>query len=158
MKYFIDCEFIENGSMAPIELLSIGIVAEDGRWFYGENGDADFLAANDWVKANVLPTLSGVQDQFTEKVIAANILDLVHDDPSPEFWGWCCGYDYVLVSQLIGFNRWPDGWPYYFRDIQQTADELGSSLDDVAGPSNHNALDDAKQIRKLWHYLAEIAP
>ena len=32
MKYFYDTEFIEDGS--TIELISIGVVAEDGREYY----------------------------------------------------------------------------------------------------------------------------
>ncbi|MHC5779688.1 3'-5' exonuclease family protein [Nostoc sp.] len=48
----MDSEFIENGS--TIDLISIGIVAEDGRQFYAINWDCDYRKANDWVKANVL--------------------------------------------------------------------------------------------------------
>ncbi len=32
-RYFYDCEFLENGN--TIELISIGIVADDGREYYG---------------------------------------------------------------------------------------------------------------------------
>lgn len=44
MKYFLDTEFIE----APnhLDLISIGIVAEDGRELYGER------SAVDWSKAS----------------------------------------------------------------------------------------------------------
>ena len=37
MKYFIDTEFIESGPLNPIQLISIGVVAEDGREFYWHN-------------------------------------------------------------------------------------------------------------------------
>lgn len=56
MRYWLDTEFIEDGK--TIDLISIGIVAEDGREFYALNWDCDFSKANDWVKKNVLPQLS----------------------------------------------------------------------------------------------------
>lgn len=40
MKYFLDTEFIEDG--VTIDLISIGIVSDDGREFYACNRDAHF--------------------------------------------------------------------------------------------------------------------
>ena len=34
MRYFLDTEFIENGPKKPVQLISIGIVAEDLRQLY----------------------------------------------------------------------------------------------------------------------------
>lgn len=154
MKYFIDTEFIESGPGHPIELLSIAVVAEDGREFYGVNSEADTINASEWVKANVLPFL-GDGARCNRNGLARYLLALTRDDPKPEFWGWCCGFDYVLVSQLIGFNNWPDGWPYYFRDIQQLADGWGELLtgDNALPEDGHNALSDAKQIQRLYNRL-----
>lgn len=55
MKYFFDTEFIEDGK--TIDLISIGIVAEDGREYYAINEDCDFSKASDWVKENVIAQL-----------------------------------------------------------------------------------------------------
>lgn len=55
MKYFLDTEFIEDGK--TIDLISIGIVAEDGREYYAINYNCDFSKANDWVKENVINQL-----------------------------------------------------------------------------------------------------
>jgi hypothetical protein len=55
VKYFLDTEFIESGPGAPIDLLSIGIVSEDGREFYAESASANLALAGGWVKKNVLP-------------------------------------------------------------------------------------------------------
>ena len=62
MKYFYDTEFLENGR--TIELISIGIVAEDGREYYAvnaevnEDGDEQSLgrriARHDWLMENVV--------------------------------------------------------------------------------------------------------
>jgi hypothetical protein len=52
MKYFLDTEFIEDGK--TIDLISIGIVCEDGREFYAINEECHWYRANDWVLGNVL--------------------------------------------------------------------------------------------------------
>lgn len=64
MKYFLDTEFIE-GFHKPlfgkrrhhIDLISIGIVAEDGREFYAISNEFNPKDANDWVKENVIRQL-----------------------------------------------------------------------------------------------------
>lgn len=55
MRYFIDTEFLEDGK--TIDLLSIGIAAEDGREYYAQSIHANLSRANDWVARNVLPHL-----------------------------------------------------------------------------------------------------
>lgn len=61
MKYFIDTEFIE-GFYKPtfgkkrhfVDLISIGIVAEDGRKFYQISCEYNYNDADAWVKENVI--------------------------------------------------------------------------------------------------------
>lgn len=48
VRYFYDTEFIEDGQ--TIELVSIGIVAEDGREYYAVSTDFDPARANPWVR------------------------------------------------------------------------------------------------------------
>lgn len=55
MRYWFDTEFIEDGR--TIELLSIGMIAEDGRALYYQSALANHGRAGDWVKENVLPHL-----------------------------------------------------------------------------------------------------
>jgi len=59
MKYFFDTEFHEykhDGFNPTIELISIGIVAEDGRELYIVSRDFDWYPAmkNDWLRINVI--------------------------------------------------------------------------------------------------------
>jgi len=64
MKYFIDTEFIE-GFKKPlfgkrrhfIDLISIAIVAEDGRSYYAISNEYKYRDADDWVKENVIVPL-----------------------------------------------------------------------------------------------------
>lgn len=57
MKIFFDTEFIDDGE--SIELISIGMVSEDGRQFYAENRECDLSKACKWVVENVFPSLQG---------------------------------------------------------------------------------------------------
>lgn len=64
MKYFIDTEFIE-GFHKPlfgkrrhfIDLISIGIVCEDGREYYAISKEFNSKDADEWVKQNVISKL-----------------------------------------------------------------------------------------------------
>lgn len=61
MKYFFDCEFIE-GFRKPlfgrrrhfIDLISIGVVCEDGREFHAISNEYNYNEADTWVKENVI--------------------------------------------------------------------------------------------------------
>lgn len=54
MWYWYDTEFIECGSGNPIQPVSIGIVAEDGREFYAQANYFKPRDASAWVRENVL--------------------------------------------------------------------------------------------------------
>lgn len=64
MRYYLDCEFIE-GFHKPwfgkrrhhIDLISIGIVAEDGREYSAISREYDYNDASPWVKENVIAPL-----------------------------------------------------------------------------------------------------
>ena len=60
MRFFYDCEFIEDGT--TIDLVSIGVVGEDGREFYAVSTEFDGGRAGAWVRANVLPKLPSPAD------------------------------------------------------------------------------------------------
>lgn len=57
MRYWYDTEFLEDGR--TIELISIGIVAEDGREYYAVNSEMPWEAIleRDWLVRNVIPSL-----------------------------------------------------------------------------------------------------
>lgn len=55
MKYFLDCEFIDDG--ITIDLISIGIVCEDGRELYLQSLDIMVASIPIWVWSNVIPHL-----------------------------------------------------------------------------------------------------
>lgn len=61
-RFFFDCEFLEDGR--TIDLISIGIVAQDGREYYAVVSETetdttlyDRIVRHDWLMANVVPHL-----------------------------------------------------------------------------------------------------
>jgi hypothetical protein len=138
MRVYLDTEFIEDGR--TIDLLSIGVVRDDGATYYAEPVEADRSRASEWVRENVLPNLTGPVKPRT--AIADELVEFVGE--SPEFWAWYADYDWVALCQLFGtMMDLPDGWPMYCRDFKQVCDERG--LDVQQDDSVHNALGDA-----LW--------
>lgn len=55
MRYYLDTEFVDDGK--TIDLISIGIVCEDGRELYLQSVEIDQRKASEWVKENVLKQL-----------------------------------------------------------------------------------------------------
>ena len=51
MRFFYDCEFIEDG--ATIELVSIGVVDETGREFYAVSTEFDDRPAVPWCRSAI---------------------------------------------------------------------------------------------------------
>lgn len=165
MKYFIDTEFSERGPKHPIELISIGIVAEDGREFYGVNAEFNKRHANAWVTQHVIPLLPmerpGYHDSprlqrearawMTRGKMVKRILEFIGDDPSAEFWGYYSGYDWVVLCQIFGdMSCLPLGWPMYCHDLRQALDDrdLGRVKQDDDAP--HDALHDARWVAETW--------
>lgn len=148
-RLFIDTEFVEDGS--TIDLISIGVVREDGVVYYAESSDADLDRANDWVKANVLPHLWHKPEHTkTREQIAADLVEFAGD--SPEWWAYMGAYDWVVLCQLYGpMVDKPASWPHYVRDAAMLADQVGFDPDSLpTGDDEHNALADAYWTRRLW--------
>jgi hypothetical protein len=70
LRYYYDTEFIEDGK--TIELISIGIVAEDGREYYAVNSEApmDRIRADDWLMRNVISSLPVTSKSSMEAYLA----------------------------------------------------------------------------------------
>jgi hypothetical protein len=165
MKYFYDTEFLEDGR--TIELISIGIVSQDGREFYAVNRDAPWnrILEDEWLVQNVIPnlgvtthTLLDPARMTPEEDIAAQVRDFLTQWVSNpiELWADYAAYDHVALCQLWGrMMDLPMGVPMFTNDIQQEAARLG--LDDGRLPTSsgveHNALDDARLTKLRWEYL-----
>lgn len=157
MRFFLDTEFIERGRQFPIEMISIGVVAEDRRTFYRVSADFNPMNAGDWVVKNVFPRIAGMTRSPME-VIAAELWAFVSEGGSekPEFWGYYCDYDWVVMCQMFGsMVELPTGWPMYCNDLKQWAMSRGNPrLPKNSG--EHDALEDARWVKRAYEFLAKV--
>lgn len=151
MKIFFDTEFIEDGK--TIDLISIGLVREDGAEFYAEAEEANLVRASPWVRDNVLPHLAG--PVMRRRHIADYVREFAGE--KPEFWGYYADYDWVVLCQLFGtMMALPKGWPMYCRDIKQWCDGLGNPRLPEQGKGEHHALADARWNKLAWEFLGGV--
>lgn len=157
--YDYDLEFLEDGR--TIELISIGIVADDGREYYAVNREAPWkrIAKHKWLMANVVPSLPRLHgDERLHRwilsrsgrrsnpcmldfahphmrhrsVIATEVRDFLLAAGKPVLWADYGAYDHVALCQLWGtMMDLPEGLPMFTCDIQQEARRLGLSWDDL---------------------------
>jgi hypothetical protein len=151
-RYFYDTEFLEDG--VTIELISIGIVAEDGREYYAVNAEAPWkrIAEHEWLVTNVVPSLPRLggdarqhwMDSRTRRrnnplyidhsnnsvkpkqQIAADVKHFLLWSGAPELFAWYAAYDHVALAQLFGpMSEMPVGIPYFTNDLKQECARLG---------------------------------
>ena len=175
--YCYDTEFLEDGK--TIELISIGIVCEDGREYYAVNSDmpVERIKKDDWLCQNVIPHLPLTNDKRPYRsdagsrwmfslnmqstvvkpkwVIANEVREFLTADGAPELWAYYAAYDHVALAQLWGpMIHLPNGIPMYTHDLKQEIDRLGISVGAVHAPENaHDALEDAQWN---WRMLSKI--
>lgn len=148
MKIWFDTEFIEDGR--TIDLISIGMVREDGETFYAETAECDLSRVSDWVKENVLLHLTGIKRP--RRLIAQQIVEFAGEQP--EFWTYYGSYDWVVLCQLYGtMMKLPKGWPMFPMDIQQARVERGIKELPQQDGNQHNALADALWTRDAYNFI-----
>jgi hypothetical protein len=183
VRYFYDCEFLENGE--TIELISIGLVCDDGREYYAVNSDMpiDRINSRQWLMKNVWPHLplrgykpspqmnalqvsAGVLDTRDarvkpEWVIANEVRDFILGTdsdqlPHVELWADYGAYDHVALCQLFGsMVHLPEGMPMFTHDLQQELARVGLSDKDMPQQESglHNALADARHLKVKFESL-----
>jgi hypothetical protein len=178
MKYFFDTEFIESSERKTIDLISIGIVAEDGRKYYAISTEFDASLASEWVKENVLSKLPPRPGTFnpaeasprivseskawkSRAQIKQNLLDfIVPNENGIEFWADYGAYDWVVFCWIFGcMVDLPKGYPYNCNDINQWATQLGLTREFLPPePENaHNALADAQWTKEAYDALKQYS-
>lgn len=182
MKYFIDTEFHEykKDGINTIELISIGVVREDGANFYTESRDfnMEMAVANEWLNENVIKNLMmKPSDRPSNDEIAIHILKFIGEDSDISFYGYFADYDWVVFCWLFGrMIDLPKGFPMYCRDLKQMLDEcyvyqenkyegesrLKSWLKSVKShpdypkqQNEHNALADAIWNAELYKFISQ---
>lgn len=176
MKIFYDTEFLEDG--VTIELISIGMVAEDGREYYAVNRDMPVrrIRKHAWLMEHVVPSLPrGHGDRrltmpnrwlydYVDPVvkrqarIASEVAAFIQATPDPQLWAWYAAYDHVALCQLWGrMIDLPDGVPMFTNDLKQEAVRLGSPVMPEQGQGEHHALADARHNLAMARFLGSCS-
>ena len=174
MRYFLDTELVDTGY--SIDLISLALVAEDGREFYALNVNCKWELASPWLWENVLiylppkPTeyeygpLHQKQGWLRHHEIAGRVYTFLGgerdqhrlqvDGETPDFWGYYAAYDWVAFCQLYGrMIDLPSGLPRHCNDLKQWCNQLGNpSLPDKP-KARHYALADARWNKQAWEFL-----
>jgi hypothetical protein len=147
VRYFYDTEFIDDGY--TIELISIGVVAEDGREYYAVSTEFNPDRAGSWVRANVLPKLPPPASQLwrSRSQIRSDLETFFDvDGPEPiELWAWVGAYDHVALCQLWGpMTHLPPRIPRFTHELRQLWEQHGSPRMPRRSTNVHDALVDAR--------------
>jgi hypothetical protein len=157
VKYFIDTEFSERGAHQPIDLISIAVVAEDGREFYAVSSEFNAVDCNPWVVENVLPHLGGSTPVPLDNIGYRLERFCWEAEGKPSFWGYYSDYDWVVLCQVFGaMVNLPKGWPRYCHDLKQWCVQLGDPKLPKQDSTEHNALHDARWNKQVWEFLNYI--
>ncbi len=182
MRVHYDTEFHERGVEYPVELISIGLIADDGRELYLVNGELhlEALLKHEFLMREVVPNLPLLlyrdsEDNpsfldwdygnevfeshvFDRATIRSQLTEFFDNTPSPELWGYCSGYDHVVLAQCFG--TMVDMHPrlrFYTNDIAQLALPYKISTDSFPRHTGvaHNALADARWTKEAHEWLDE---
>lgn len=175
MRYYHDHEFLEDGK--TIELISSGIVCEDGREFYAVNSEMPWarIMQHEWLMDNVvtsLPLRKGTNTPLLDydhpavmsrQGIRREIVRFFRAVEEPvELWAWYGAYDHVALAQLFGrmIDLPYSLIPMWTNDLRQETERLGCynelpSRDEM--PGHHNALDDARWNKEVGDFLIKTA-
>ncbi|WP_424185105.1 polyadenylate-specific 3'-exoribonuclease AS [Actinokineospora sp. G85] len=160
MRFFYDTEFIEDGR--TIDLVSIGVVDEDGREYYAVSTEFDPDRAGPWVRANVLDKLPSPADQAwrDRAAIRSTLLEFLTEGTSNrdkvELWAWFGAYDHVAIGQLWGaMPALPRAIPRFTRDLRQRWDDVGKPALPPPPADAHDALADARHNLTRWRVIQE---
>jgi len=180
MKIFYDTEFLEDGQ--TIDLISIGMIREDGREYYAIQQRSwrswRKLYRHDWLRDNVLPSMPRIHGDRRLQVstrknplaidfdsswirpreqIRDEVQDFVLGTPDVELWAWYGAYDHVVLCQLFGrMIGLPEGFPKWTNDLRQEQRRLGDPELPKQSEGQHNALADAKHLKLRAEYLASL--
>jgi len=140
-RYFLDTEFTDFDTF---QLISVAIVGEDGREFYGESADFERPLCSDFVREVVLPQLgqfpgrsmpvAQLRDELRTWLLAVPV------KPKPvlcyDFQG-----DFELVGHLLG-GPLPRGWKD--ENVAQRIDAQRFTEYIAEHGGEHHALHDAR--------------
>lgn len=169
---FYDLEFLEDGY--TISLISIGLVARDGRKYYAVSANLGEAAVTNhaWLRENVVPLLprypgihmdgTGWHDRNHPDVksrnqIADEVSEFIGAYKRPRLIGYYSDYDHVCLMQLWGpMVAKPAHVPMKTFDLAQLAEELGNPVLPKQTTPEHHALNDATWNMEAYDFLRDL--
>ena len=175
-RVFYDFEFLENGE--TIRPISIGMTDDEGTEYYAVFAQAPWkeIAQHEFLMREVVPLLPLLHGDARMQAPKKNYcaidfnnplvkstddikLEVAHyllnsRNPVDELWADYCAYDHVALAQLLGprMIEMPEGVPWFTNDLQQLWRRAGKPEKPTQDPEReHNALDDARYDKELWH-------
>ncbi|WP_018604849.1 3'-5' exoribonuclease [Uliginosibacterium gangwonense] len=149
---FLDCEFTD---FIQIDLISIGLVCEDGREFYAERTDFSLEECSDFVSAAVLPLLGSdsearmSREELTTRLhtwLAALPAFMIACDSNHDRDLLVDALDYQPVNNLVGWINLNSLAPEEHAVFQHEA----ARYHDLPDHPWHHALHDARAHRVGW--------
>ena len=171
MNYFLDTEFTRLPWEKGSNLISVGIVSEDGRKYYACLNDFESKGYSDIAKKLIIPLLPEKSEWKSPEVVKKEILDFITETPS-HFWSvfpdeaWLLSlgipkeqtqdmldkysdYDLQLVKRLLG-NDYPETWPQSGSNLNPVIEVVSAKGLLPENKNRHDALSDAEEAREIW--------
>ncbi len=153
MLLFLDTEFTD---FIDIDLISIGLVSEDGRaTFYAERNDYRRDAASDFVRVAVLPHLEQQpENTCSRKELTRRLYEWLHRFPATLQIACDSTHDRDLLWDALENGLPPNVEPTVLKLAWQSEDrvfnEAVCKYHDQPGRPRHHALHDAQALRCGW--------
>jgi len=176
-EIYYDTEFLEGNR--TIDLISIGLIRDDGAEYYAVNSDANWakIAEHRWLCENVVPHLplasKGVRKATPGEntnvttawkfnidlsstlvkphwVIANEVREFILAVDDPQLWADWGAYDHVVMCWLWGsMMQLPAGIPMWTHDLRQEIERAGNPA--IPSPEGLTAHNALDDAREVRH-------
>lgn len=154
-RYFLDTEFIDRSAVDfKIELISIAVIAEDDREYYGVLDEFNpHLLEDPWLHEHVVPKLPPQDEWVSMDHIQNGIMELFQPAEMIEIWARNGFYDHFIICKLFGglgdlkqrLAKEKEVTKIVFRDTHELRRRYGeSTLPELPDDMIHSALYDAR--------------
>lgn len=177
MKYWLDVKYsLPSYTINPeISVISVGILSEEGKKYYGINWEYDFRESPTVIQDTIFPVLpfrpididfkykdntphtTDIKCWRTPQQLAKDIVKFFHshtEDNPVEIWSLDNNYSYILINQIC--KRYDPDYkaklPPYFKSMSELSNVLGKSLPlQITNP--YHALETAEWLRYSYNML-----
>lgn len=174
MRVFFDVKYIENGPQIPIQPVSVGLVAEDGRELYVINdGCLSNAMRHHLVSVNLIPSLpvrvdvpgaasifewDREHDEYPHVLLLDTMARAVYGflaaTPDLSLWSYYGSHGHVVLLQLFGsLAELPAGIPLHFNELYQEVERTGLKQLPPEPVIPYHALYDARWNAELYAML-----